>query len=74
MPVAPLQYSPQYIDQLTNVIRLILNDMNAVQVLTLSGLVLDIRTLPTEADFANLRSGTVYRDSIDPTNTLKIKV
>ena len=35
---------------------------------------IDLNTLPTEADYDNLRAGDVYRDSLDPTNTLKIKV
>jgi hypothetical protein len=45
----------------------------------LASLNLDIRTLPTDADYVNLRYGDVYRDTEggtlhDGTNVLRIKV
>jgi hypothetical protein len=58
--------------QLNNVLRLYFNQINAVQRLNLAGLNIDVNTLPTVADLANLRVGDVYRDTVD--NSLKIKV
>jgi len=64
---------------LSNVIRLFFNTINTVQQLNLAALNLDIRTLPTDADFATLREGDVYRDTQggtaqSGTNVLRIKV
>lgn len=72
MPLAPMQYDPVYMAQLTNVLRLFFNQINAVQRLNLAGMNIDINTLPTIADIANLRVGDVYRDTGD--NSLKVKV
>lgn len=65
IPQAPSQYDLAYMNVLSNVIRLFFNDINTVQQLNLASLNLDLRTLPTEADFANLRIGDVYRDTQD---------
>lgn len=47
--------------------------MNATpQPITLATLNIDLRTLPTDADLANLRSGDVYRDTTAG-NVLKVK-
>jgi len=59
-------------DSLSNVIRLFFNTINTVQQLNLASLNLDLKTLPTDADVANLRLGDVYRDTA--TDVLKIKV
>jgi hypothetical protein len=72
LPLAPEEYERRYQDQLNNILRLFFNEINAVQQLNLAGLNLDVGTLPTDADVANLRVGDVYRDSA--TNVLKIKV
>lgn len=72
MPVAPLEYDSVYMAQLNNVLRLFFNQINAVQRLNLAGMNIDINTLPTIADLANLRVGDVYRDTVD--NSLKVKV
>ena len=63
----------------SNVIRLFFNNINTIQQLNLAALNLDIRTLPTDADFASLREGDVYRDTQggtaqSGTNVLRIKV
>ena len=60
-------------------IRLFFNSINTVQQLNLASLNLDLRTLPTDADYDNLRLGDVYRDTQDGTlqtgtNILRIKV
>ena len=72
LPLAPKDYSQQYQDQLNNIMRLFFNSINSVQQLSIANLNINVNTLPTQADLANLRVGDVYRDSA--TNTLKIKV
>lgn len=72
LPLAPNEYDAAYMAQFSNVLRLFFNQINAVQQLNLAGLNIDITTLPTIADLANLRVGDVYRDTVD--NSLKIKV
>jgi hypothetical protein len=72
LPLAPNEYDPIYMSQLANVLRLYFNQINAVQRLNLAGLNINVNTLPTVADLANLRVGDVYRDTVD--NSLKIKV
>ena len=79
IPQAPKEYDQAYMNSLSNVIRLFFNNINTVQQLNLAALNLDIRTLPTDADFASLREGDVYRDTQggtaqSGTNVLRIKV
>lgn len=71
VPAAPVQYDQGFMNQFSNVLRLFFNQINAVQQLNLAKLNLDLNTLPTQADVANLRLGDVYRDTT--TNALKIK-
>jgi hypothetical protein len=79
IPQAPAEYDVAYMNSLSNVIRLFFNTINTVQQLNLASLNLDLRTLPTDADYVNLRFGDVYRDTQggtlhDGTNILRIKV
>ena len=79
LPLAPNEYDAVYMSQLANVLRLYFNQINAVQRLNLAGLNIDLNTLPTDADYVNLRFGDVYRDTEggtlhDGTNVLRIKV
>ena len=67
LPLAPEKYDRAYMDQLNNVLRVFFNEVNSVQNVSLAGINLDLRTLPTDADFANLRIGDVYRDTQDGT-------
>jgi hypothetical protein len=67
IPQAPKEYDQSYMNAFSNVIRLFFNNINTVQQLNLASLNLDLRTLPTDADFANLRVGDVYRDTQDGT-------
>ena len=77
VPVAPQQYDATYLNRLSNVLRLFFNEINAVQALNLAGLNLALETLPTEADFDNLRLGDVFRDTtntdIPGSNLLRVK-
>ena len=72
LPLAPEIYDRRYMDEFANAIRLFFSGLNGVQVLSLAGILFDLGTLPTEADVANLRVGTVYRDST-ASNVLKVK-
>ena len=77
LALAPSQYSQQYQDQLNNILRLFFTSINAVQPINLAKLNIDLNTLPTQADFNNLRVGDVFRDttdvSIPGSNGLRIK-
>jgi hypothetical protein len=72
LPLPTQNYDPVYMNELLRVLRIFFNGVNAQQVLTLSGINIDIGTLPTEADLATLRVGDVYRYTVD--NSLRIKV
>jgi len=72
LPLAPEEYNREYMDKLSNVFRLFFNQISTPGPLAGASINLNINTLPTDADVANLRVGDVYRDTAD--NTLKIKV
>ena len=79
IPQAPKEYDQTYMNSFSNVIRLFFNTINTVQQLNLASLNLDLRTLPTDVDYDNLRLGDVYRDTQGGTlqtgtNVLRIKV
>jgi len=79
IPQAPAEYDIAYMNAFSNVIRLFFNTINTVQQLNLARLNLDLGTLPTDADYDNLRLGDVYRDTQggtlqSGTNVLRIKV
>lgn len=84
LPIAPVEYSQQFMDQLNNALRLYFSQINnagpmiassqgvgttgVIAGLTLAAPDPTDRTLtkisiPTQADFANLRSGDVYCDT-----------
>lgn len=73
LPLAPVEYDRQYMDKLTNVLRLYFNQLDTPGPLAGASINLNINTLPTQADLANLRVGDVYRDTT-AANALKIKV
>jgi hypothetical protein len=58
--------------QMLNVLNLFFQRVNAIQPINIAQLNINIDTLPTDADLANLRVGEVYRDTAD--DSLKIKV
>jgi len=79
VPVAPKEYDQAFMNAFSNVLRLFYNNVNAVQNLNLASLNFDLRTLPTDAAYATLRFGDVYRDTqggtiSSGTNVLRIKV
>lgn len=72
-PLPPAEYNKAYFDRLVNILNLFFQQINAVQPISIGQLNIDIKTLPTDADYVNLRSGDVYRD-VGAGNALKIKV
>jgi hypothetical protein len=70
---APPEYTTAFMDQMQNIFNLFFQQTNAVQQINISSLNIDINTLPTQADVANLRVGDVYRDT-SASNVLKVKV
>ena len=65
LPLPPDEYDRRYFDQLTNVLRLYFNQLSNPGDMGGATLNLNLATLPTEADFASLRLGDVYRDTQD---------
>jgi hypothetical protein len=79
LPAAPDQYDSRYHDQLNNILRLFFNQLTNPGDMGGSTLNLNLNTLPTDADYDNLRLGDVYRDTQGGTlqtgtNILRIKV
>lgn len=72
-PLPPAEYSKPYFDRLVNILNLFFQQINAVQPISIAQLNINVDTLPTDADYVNLRSGDVYRD-VGAGNALKIKV
>ena len=72
LPAPPPEYDAAYMGQMLNVLNLFFQRVNAIQPINIAQLNINIDTLPTQADLANLRVGEVYRDTAD--NRLKIKV
>jgi len=72
LPVPPTNYSAQYMGQLLHTLRTYFYRLSVPQELTAAKLHIDVGTLPTEADLADLRAGTVYRDT-SAGNALKVK-
>lgn len=73
LPSAPEEYDRTYMNQLSNVLYLFFQRQNSVQPISVAQLNIDVSTLPTEADLADLRQGDVYRDTTAD-NALKVKV
>ena len=65
LPLSPEQYSRQYQDQLNSALRLFFVRLNNPGDMGGATLNLNLNTLPTDADLANLRLGDVYRDTQD---------
>jgi hypothetical protein len=72
LPLAPAEYDAQYMNLLSNAIRLFFNNINSIQKISTAGLNINVDTLPTQVSLATLRSGDVYRDT-SAGNVLKVK-
>lgn len=72
LPIAPVEYSQQYQDQLLNVLRLYFSQLDSPGFSAAAGLNLNIDRLPTQTSLTTLRAGDVYRDTTAG-NVLKVK-
>lgn len=63
LPLSPAVPDRIYMDQLTNVLRLFFNQLTNPGPVGATSLNFDIARMPTDADFADLRSGDVYYDT-----------
>lgn len=63
LPDPPAAYDPQYVAQLLDALRIFFDQLTALQPAAVTRINIDLRTLPTEADFADLRPGDVYADT-----------
>ena len=72
-PNPPEEYNKPYFDRLVNILNLFFQQINAIQPISIAQLNINVDTLPTQADLANLREGDVYRDTTAG-NVLKVKV
>jgi hypothetical protein len=63
LPLAPEEYERRYQDQLNNILRLYFNQLSNPGNVGAATLNLNLETLPTDADEANLRLGDVFRDT-----------
>jgi hypothetical protein len=70
---APAQYTTAFMDQMQTVFNLFFQQTTAIQHINIASLNIDINTLPTEVNVADLRPGDVYRDT-SASNVLKVKV
>jgi len=63
LPLAPEEYQRQYQDQLNSILRLFFVRLNNPGDMGGTSLNLNLNTLPTDADIADLRLGDVFRDT-----------
>jgi hypothetical protein len=63
LPLAPQEYERQYQDQLNSILRLFFARLNNPGDMGGTSLNLNLDTLPTQADLADLRLGDVFRDT-----------
>jgi hypothetical protein len=76
LPLAPDQYERRYQDQLNNILRLFFNQLSNPGNIGGATLNLNLSTLPTDADIAQLRPGDVFRDTTtgSTSQVLRIKL
>jgi hypothetical protein len=72
LPLPPQEYDRVYLDHLTKVLTLFFTQMSAVQQMNAARLNLNLDTMPTQADLADLRVGDVYVDT-SASYVLKVK-
>jgi hypothetical protein len=63
LPLAPEEYQRYYQDQLNSILRLFFTQLSNPGGMEGTGLNLNLNTLPTDADIADLRLGDVFRDT-----------
>lgn len=73
LPQPQLAYNQAYFQQLLSALNAFFQQLVSVRSWSVSGVNINLDTLPTEADLASLRAGDVYRDTTAG-NVLKVKV
>ena len=63
LPLAPDEYQRQFQDQLNNILRLFFAQLTNPGPIGATSINLDLQYMPTDANFADLRSGDVYYDT-----------
>jgi len=71
LPVPPYEYDQMYLTQLIRILSNYFSQLDSPTPVVFDAI--SLKNLPTEADLANLREGTVYRDTTAD-NVLKVKV
>lgn len=71
LPVPPAEYDQMYHTQLIRILSNYFSQLDSTTPTVFDAI--SLKNLPTEADLANLREGTVYRDTTAD-NVLKVKV
>jgi hypothetical protein len=74
LPLAPQEYERQYQDQLNNVLRLFFARLNNPGDMGGATLNLNLDTLPTQADLADLRLGDVFRDTTTGSTSQSLRI
>ena len=76
LPLAPTEYDRRYQDQLNNVLRLFFNQLSTPGDVGAATLNLNLNTLPTDADLAQVRPGDVFRETTtgSTSQVLRIKL
>lgn len=73
LPKPPKEYSTSYMDSLLRTLNNFFRQFNAPLVVNAATVNINERSLPTEEDYPNLRSGDVYVDTTQD-NALKVKL
>jgi hypothetical protein len=68
----PLTYSPGWFSQMTQRLRTTFNQLNTFQPILAASILADANKFPTDANYADLRSGEFYVDTTAG-NVLKMK-
>lgn len=74
LPLAPEEYERRYQDQLNNILRLFFNQLSNPGAVGAATLNLNLNTLPTDDDLANLRLGDVFRDTTTGTASQVLRI
>ncbi len=74
LPLAPEEYERRYQEQLNNVLRLFFNQLSNPGDVGAATLNLNLNTLPTEANLAQLRPGDVFRDTTTGSTSQALRI
>ena len=72
LPAPPAEWEPEYQAAFNKELLIFFRQLTSAYAANLGSLNININSLPTQADLANLRSGDVYRDTT-AAQVLKVK-